>query len=110
MRVTLAKMHGRQAFDHYMRLNKRREKRAEDVYDDMAGLPMSREAYNALKKLGAELDRKAFLYSQADTRRDGWQAKRARQLLEQYGMAAAAGFLAACNWPIEDAADLLLDK
>jgi len=110
MRKRLADMNGRQAADHYIDLAKRRWKIGDDLWDDWCDAAMSKHARKLVREAAIAADRKAKLYCQADTRRNGWQAKRALRNLEQYGMAAAAGFLVSCNWPIEDAADLLLDK
>lgn len=107
MRKRLAEMNGYEAYMHYMHIAEKRWQKADRVHDDLAGLPMSREAHRALKDLADELDRKAKLYQ---TPGQHWQAQRALSNLDKYGMAAAAGWLRSCNWPVEDAERLLLDR
>jgi len=110
MRKRLAMMNGAEAAKHYMDLAERRWKKGDDLWTDWCDAAMSNHARKLVREAALEADRKAKLYSEADTRPDSWQAKRALRNLEQYGMPAAAGFLRSCNWPIDDAADLLLDK
>ena len=110
MRKTLAMMNGAEATQHYTHLAERRWKKGDDLWSDWCDAAMSNHARKLVREAALAADRKAKLYSEADTRRDGWQAKRALRNLDQYGMAAATGFLVSCNWPIDDAADLLLNK
>lgn len=110
MRKQLRNMNGDEARRHYTKVAERRWQRADDLYEILCEVPMSPATYNAIKELADEFNRKAKLYSEPDTRPNGWQARRALSNLEMYGMAAAVGWLCSCNWPIEDAERLLLDR
>ena len=103
-RKTLVMMNGYEARTHYDALVRRRWNRAMDHWIHARGAPKSIRAV-ALKEAQAKIDK-----ARAWRAPCGWHIEAAIERREKYGMAAAAGFLAAHGWSAEAAHWILFGR
>lgn len=96
--MTLRNMTVTQAAQHYKDLQVKRLNKAGKLIDDASKLPRRSSGYRVLMNAANRQYEKAVAYNRPMQQ---WQAERARKMLDEYGLRAAAGFLMAHGFTLE---------